>query len=52
MMMLAFLAALLLASCAFAAFGSQLLLGWYLHEARHLDVPQHPADAVITYPLA
>ncbi len=52
MIVFAFLAAILLASCTLAAFGTKLLLGWYLHEARHLDVPQHPADAVITYPLA
>jgi hypothetical protein len=51
-MTLLFLAAVLIGCCLFGVFGPPLLLGWYLHEARRLDVPQDPAEAVVTYPLA
>jgi len=30
----------------------RLLLAWYLREVRALDIPQAPAEAIITYPLA
>jgi hypothetical protein len=32
--------------------GPRLLLGWYLYEARRLDIPEEPEDTIITYPLA
>ena len=33
-------------------FGRRLLLAWYLHEVRVLDIRQAPDDTIITYPLA
>jgi hypothetical protein len=34
------------------AFASRLLLGWYLHEIRGVTMPEHPGEAIVTYPLA
>jgi hypothetical protein len=31
---------------------SRLLLGWYLHEVRRVEIPEDPGEAIVTYPLA
>jgi hypothetical protein len=41
-----------LAIIALGAFGSRLLLGWYLHEVRGMRIVEQPDEAIITYPLA
>ena len=41
-----------LASGGLIAFASRLLLGWYLHEVRRVELPEDPGEAIITYPLA
>jgi hypothetical protein len=35
-----------------AAFGSRVLLSWYLREVRGMKVPEDPGDKIVTYPLA
>jgi hypothetical protein len=52
MTMLVLLAVVVGACGAFAALGSRVLFDWYMRTVRRLDVPQDPAEAVITYPLA
>jgi hypothetical protein len=46
----------LVAACAVIAgwmiLARRVLLAWYLHEVRALDIPLAPDDAIITYPLA
>lgn len=37
---------------ALGVFGRELLLRWYLHEIKRTDLPENPADAIVTYPLA
>jgi hypothetical protein len=36
----------------FAAAAPRLLFRWYLHEARRLEIPPDPGEAVATYPFA
>ena len=46
----------LLAACivlaALVVLSPTVLLRWYLREARRLDIPENPDEAIITYPLA
>jgi hypothetical protein len=32
--------------------GRRLLLAWYLHEVRGVDLPRSPENPIITYPFA
>ena len=41
-----------IALAALVALSPAILLRWYLREARRLDIPENPDEAIITYPLA
>jgi hypothetical protein len=42
---------LCIAAGGFLAAAPRLLLRWYLREARRLEIPPDPAEAIATYPF-